>query len=335
VGEVGTGDLGYDIGDARVRHEIKGDLAHPVREVHGEDGAIVGNAIGRIFPGGELRRFATGAFDIGHVDEPPDDEIPVVDEAAYVGWGDGGHRVNVPAPLKLRKVRTIGLAIVTDMVSEHAYVTPSSPLIPRYRGLLHLRALVALAPVLVVLLLLGSTARDRIAALFFVGGLVTMFGVSAAYHRGSWSPSTKHLLQRFDHSTIFAAIGGTYTAFTVLALRGVAAVVLLAIVWGGTAVGIALQWRKQPPSRALSAAIYAIVGWAALPFIVTLHQQLSTTAFAGLVLGGLAYTAGAVVYATKRPNPSPSVFGFHEVFHACTIVGATLHFIAVALTINA
>ena len=205
--------------------------------------------------------------------------------------------------------------------------------VPRLRGALHAGALVALVPMAITLFALAETGGHRVGVAFFVAGLTAMFGVSAMYHRGHWSPPRKALLQRLDHSTIFLAISGTYTAIALLALRGWERPTLLAVVWGGTVVGTILQWLPTPPSRALSAAVYAIVGWAALLVLPQLFDGLGPLAFAFVVAGGVSYTIGAVVYATKWPNPFPATYGFHEVFHTCTVIGAAFHFAAILLTL--
>ncbi len=195
-------------------------------------------------------------------------------------------------------------------------------------------ALLMLIPMAVALAVWARTGRDRLGGALYIFGLAAMFGTSALYHRGHWSSPTKARLQRLDHSTIFLAISGTYSAVALLVLRGWRFALLLSIVWGGTAIGTALQWLPKPPSRALTTVIYAVVGWAALPVLPTLYRGLSAPAFWLIVGGGVAYTVGATVYAMKRPNPWPTTFGFHEVFHAFTLLGAGCHFVAIALTIT-
>ena len=211
---------------------------------------------------------------------------------------------------------------------------PTAAPVPRLRGALHAAALVALVPAAITLFALTSNGREVAAVAFFVFGLAAMFGVSALYHRGRWTPERKAILQRLDHSTIFLAISGTYTAMALLVLDGWERPTLLAIVWGGTLIGTVLQWLPRPPSRVVSAAIYAIVGWSAVLVLPQMLDGLGGVAFGFVVAGGLAYTAGAVAYATKRPNPFPATYGFHEVFHTCTIVGAGCHFVAILLTLR-
>jgi hemolysin III len=137
-------------------------------------------------------------------------------------------------------------------------------------------------------------------------------------------------MRRADHSTIFIAIAGSYTAVAGIALTGWARTALLGVVWAGALVGIALRqlWLDAPTW--VIALPYVVVGWAAVIVLPQLYRALGGAGFALLVAGGLAYSAGAVVYALKRPDPAPQVFGYHEVFHACTIVGATLHLVLIA-----
>jgi hemolysin III len=207
----------------------------------------------------------------------------------------------------------------------------AAPDIPRLRGVFHMYAFLGLIPVSLVLIVRATSGRERLAGVCFVVGLGAMFGTSALYHRGNWSTLNKSRWQRLDHSTIFFAISGTYSAVALLALNGWSFGLLLAVVWTGTLVGVLLQWRKTRPSRVISTVVYAIVGWSAVPLLPRLYVELSPAAFWLVAIGGFAYTVGAVVYATRRPDPSPSLFGFHEVFHALTVVGAGCHFIAIAI----
>jgi hemolysin III len=138
---------------------------------------------------------------------------------------------------------------------------------------------------------------------------------------------------RIDHSTIFAAIAGTYTPVAVLGLDGWARAAVLAVVWGGTAVGVTPQWTPLVLPRWLFTAIYAVVGWAALIAMPQLYDALGWLGLGLLVGGGVAYTLGAVAYATKWPDPWPRVFGFHEVFHLWTVVGAGLHLAAIGFVV--
>ena len=181
----------------------------------------------------------------------------------------------------------------------------------------------------IVLFRYTTTAQQRVVILIYACGMMAMFGGSALYHRGRWTASMKRTMQRVDHSTIFCAIAGTYTPVAVLVLTGGLRIAMLVTVWVGAFVGVVLQWLSKPPSRILSAIVYLIVGWAALMALPQLLDGLGRITFALVVLGGLAYTVGSVVYATKRPDPVPRSFGYHEVFHLFTLIGAGLHYASI------
>jgi hemolysin III len=136
-------------------------------------------------------------------------------------------------------------------------------------------------------------------------------------------------MRRADHATIFIAIAGTNTAVAGLALRGWAQVLILSLVWGGAAIGITVRQMWLDAPKWAVAIPYVVVGWCALVVLPQLLHALGGAGLALLVAGGASYTLGALVYALKKPNPVPGVFGYHEVFHACTVVGATLHFVVV------
>jgi len=179
----------------------------------------------------------------------------------------------------------------------------------------------------------APTAGARAAVVIYVVGLCSMLGVSALYHRLRWKPHALQVMRRLDHSTIFLAIAGTYTPIAALVLNGWQRPVVLGIVWGGTVIGMAIQWLPIPVPRSAFTAVYAIVGWSAMIAFPQLHQGLGLTGFSLLLGGGVAYTLGAVVYALKRPDPWPQVFGYHEVFHALTVVGAGLHMATIGLVV--
>lgn len=215
--------------------------------------------------------------------------------------------------------------------SEDAYPPMLKPLL---RGWSHVVALVVLLVLGSVLILKAAdTTRGPGLMLIYVAGTAAMFGVSAAYHRLRWAPAARVRMSRLDHSTIFLAIAGAYTPVAVIGLPGVHRDIVLIISWIGAVVGIALQWLPFHLPRWLFAAVYVIVGWAAMFAFPQLYDGLGAAGFFLILGGGLAYTAGAVVYAIKRPDPWPLVFGFHEVFHLLTIVGAGLHFGAIAFVV--
>ena len=196
---------------------------------------------------------------------------------------------------------------------------------PLLRGWLHV---VAFAGWLVggpFLIAAGPDAGTTAALAVYVAGMLVMFGTSAAFHRLRWSARAWRRMRRADHSAIFVGIAGTTTAVAALALTGWAQVLVLALAWGGAAAGIALRQMWLDAPQWVVAIPYVVVGWAP-PVVVApeLVHELGWAGFALMIAGGSAYTAGALVYAAKRPNPWPRVFGFHEVFHACTLVGSLL-----------
>ena len=165
--------------------------------------------------------------------------------------------------------------------------------------------------------------------LLYVIGTVTMFGVSALYHRGRWSPRGRALMQRFDRTAIFLAIAGGYTPVVVLCLEGWWQWGILAAVWFGSAVGVLLHWIPRVP-RAYRGASYILVSWSAIIALPSLWDGLGRVGFALILGGGVCYTLGAIALATRWPDPWPKVFGFHEVFHAFTVVAAGLQYAAIA-----
>ncbi len=186
-------------------------------------------------------------------------------------------------------------------------------------------ALVASAP----------TEAGRAASAVFALTATLLFGVSALLHRGSWSPRVEDALRRFDHANIYLIIAGTYTPFAVLALPHDQGRTLLLIVWSGAIAGVILRvfWTTAP--RWLTTSLYVLVGWIAVFFLPGLIDGAGIAAVMLIIIGGLLYTIGAVVYATKRPDLSPEWFGFHEVFHAFTIAAFIAHYVAVWIVVHA
>jgi hemolysin III len=212
-----------------------------------------------------------------------------------------------------------------------AHLAPAKPLL---RGVSHeVAAGLALAGG-VVLAVLAPGPRARAAAIVYGLSLVTLFAVSALYHRPTWPPRARMWMRRLDHSAIFLLIAGTYTPFCLLLAEG-RGLPLLAVVWTGALLGVvqSVAWPKAP--KPLVAALAVLLGWAILPMLPTLGRTLGVGALAMLAAGGALYTVGAVVYATGRPDPSPRVFGYHEVFHALVIAAACLHYAVVAGAVRA
>lgn len=201
---------------------------------------------------------------------------------------------------------------------------------PLLRGWSHLGGLVGMVIAGPILITRAPDAGAEVVLSVYVLSVVALFGVSAAFHLVHWKPAGRRRMRRADHSTIFLAIAGSYTAVAGLALTGWSRVLVLCLVWIGAVVGITLRqvWLDAP--KWAVAVPYVVVGWAALAVLPQLLHALGGTGFALLVAGGACYTAGAIVYALRRPDPAPAVFGYHEVFHAFTIAGAVLHFVVIA-----
>lgn len=201
---------------------------------------------------------------------------------------------------------------------------------PRLRGVLHAYAFWLALVGAAVLVALAPTGRALLAALVYGIGLCALFAVSATYHRWRFDPRFKPLLRRLDHATIFVFIAGSYTPVALLVLHGKLATVVLAGVWGGALAGVvfSVAWIDAP--RWLQAATYVAIGWAALAAGPQLVDGIGVAGAALFAAGGLLYSIGAVTYATKRPDPWPQTFGFHEVFHALVVAAAIVHFLAIA-----
>jgi hemolysin III len=201
---------------------------------------------------------------------------------------------------------------------------------PRLRGVLHLWAFYVAVVAASALVVAVGGATARAAAAVYGAGLCALFGGSALYHRWRWNARWRPLLRRVDHSTIFVFIAASYTPPALLVLEGSLRWIVLAVVWAGALVGVAFSvaWIGAP--RALVAACYLALGWVAVIAAPQLIDRLSAAPLTLLAAGGLLYTAGAIVYAARRPDPWPRVFGFHEVFHACVVAAAAAHFAAMA-----
>jgi hemolysin III len=184
-----------------------------------------------------------------------------------------------------------------------------------------------------VLIVLAPTGPAAAAAAVYAATSILLFTTSALYHLGQWSPVVKKVLRRVDHANVFLFIAGTYTPFGVLALRGKTRSVVLSAVWSAALLGAAFQvlWPGVP--RWWSVALYIALGWTAALVVPQLIRGAGVAAFTLIAAGGAVYTGGAVVYALRRPNPSPRWFGFHEIFHLCTIIAFGCQYIAASLVI--
>ncbi|WP_370651465.1 hemolysin III family protein [Frankia sp. Cj3] len=204
------------------------------------------------------------------------------------------------------------------------------------RGWLHAGAFPVSVALGVIAVALAGTFRARLAVGIYALSIALLFGTSALYHRKMWATSrARSLMKRLDHSMIFIFIAGTYTPLTLLSLPPKTARTILTIVWSGAAVGIGLRmlWLHSP--RFLMVPLYIALGWVAVFVIPQLLHTAGVTALVLIIVGGVLYSIGAFVYAAQRPNPAPGTFGYHEVFHAFTIVAAACHYIAVIFAIYA
>ncbi|HYT75333.1 MAG TPA: hemolysin III family protein [Vicinamibacterales bacterium] len=204
---------------------------------------------------------------------------------------------------------------------------------PRLRGVLHQVGFV-IAVALAPLLILGADGgRARFAAAVFAGSVAACFGASALYHRVTWKPRARLWMRRLDHAGVYVLIAGTYTPVSLLVLRGAWRPVVLTIIWAGATAAIVLKFVWVAAPKWLAAAIGIALGWVAVIVLPQLIGRVNLAAVILLIAGGLAYTAGAVVYVRRRPDPAPAVFGYHELFHALTIVGVACQYVAIAFFI--
>ena len=202
---------------------------------------------------------------------------------------------------------------------------------PKLRGWLHAATAPLTLAAGVVLIVLSPDAATRTGSAIFAASALVLFTVSAVYHRGTWSPKVWGFLRRFDHANIFLLIAGSYTPFTLLLLEGRDRTVLLTVVWVGAALGILFRifWAGAP--RWLYTPIYIGLGWAAIFYFGDFVENAGVAVLTLMIVGGGLYTLGGLVYGLKRPDPSPTWFGFHEVFHSLTIAAFVTHYVGISI----
>ncbi|MFZ9751032.1 MAG: PAQR family membrane homeostasis protein TrhA [Candidatus Nanopelagicales bacterium] len=204
---------------------------------------------------------------------------------------------------------------------------------PLLRGWLHLGT----APVALIagaaLVILAPTLQARFTIAIFTLSAVALFSISATYHTINWTPNVKRILRRLDHANIFLIIAGTYTPLTVIWLETSTAQILLSLVWGGSILGLLFRvfWLTAP--RWLYVPIYIALGWAALLYLPDFYASAGAVIVGLILAGGILYSAGAIIYAIKKPNLSVKYFGFHELFHSFTIAAFFCHYAAIAITV--
>ncbi|MFI6905832.1 hemolysin III family protein [Nonomuraea sp. NPDC050394] len=204
---------------------------------------------------------------------------------------------------------------------------------PRLRGWLHTGALPVTLVAGFALVALGPTLQARLASAIYAVTSGLLFGISATYHRGTLGPRLAEVLRRFDHANIYLIIAGTYTPFALLALSGAARIAVVSVIWGGALMGVLFRvfWMGAP--RWLYTVLYLALGWAAIFVMPQLLEGAGIAAVVLVAVGGVFYSAGAIVYGLRRPDPAPAWFGFHEVFHAFTIAAYLVQYIAVSIVV--
>lgn len=198
---------------------------------------------------------------------------------------------------------------------------------PRLRGVSHMWASIVCVPLGAATVVAAATTRARLAIAVYVLSLTALFAVSGVYHRVNWrSVSARLWMRRLDHSMIFVLIAGSYTPFAMLTLHGPLAMAILITVWAAAAGGVVLNlvWPRAP--RWMAVGVYLAQGWVVVAAVPQLARALGATGLTMLLAAGLLYSTGAVVYALKRPDPIPAVFGYHEVFHGLVIAAAAIQY---------
>jgi hemolysin III len=204
---------------------------------------------------------------------------------------------------------------------------------PLLRGVSHAVAAVAMLAIGPLVVLRAHGIRATVLTAVYVATVEAMLTVSALFHRVTWSPSARRRMRRLDHSMIFLAIAGSYTATAGLMLPGGDSVAVISIVWGGAVGGVVLRLAWLDAPKWAVALPYLVLGWLALAFLPEMMHAMGGEGLGLVVLGGLFYTVGALVYARKRPDPWPRTFGYHEIFHALVLCGAATHLCVVAFLV--
>jgi len=205
---------------------------------------------------------------------------------------------------------------------------------PLWRGWLHVVGVTLVVGLSPLLFARCATWAQVVWVACYVVGVATMMGTSALFHRIRWNPAQRRAWRRADHSAIFFAISGSYLAIAGLTMHGTIRLVLLVTIGSGAVIGIAIrQWALDTP-KWVNTLPYLVVGWAAVAVLPQIARGGGTSVVTLVIVGGLVYSLGAVIYGTKRPRLIPRVFGYHELFHACTLVGAGLHFAALYVALR-
>ncbi len=220
-------------------------------------------------------------------------------------------------------------AVYRGGVAVSPLVLPAPPR-PLLRGVLHQVAFPVSLVVGALLIVGADGAGGHTAAAVFACSVAVCFGASALYHRVTWTPHVRLWMRRIDHTGVLFLIAGTYTPVCLLVLDGTWRIVVLAIVWAGALAGAALKFAWVEAPNWVAVLVGLALGWVGVVVLPQLVTRLDPAALALLAVGGLAYTAGAIIYARRRPDPVPDVFGYHEVFHALTLVAVACQYVAIA-----
>jgi hemolysin III len=212
-------------------------------------------------------------------------------------------------------------------------IESNTPVKPRLRGVWHTYGFFVSLIAGAALISSAPPGRGLVSALVYASSVSALLGTSALYHRITWRPKARRRMRRLDHAMIFVLIAGSYTPIVLLAMSGTLAVVVFCVAWGGALAGVAVEcfWVGHP--RSVSAVIGSALGWTSLVMVGQLRSTVGWLAVAGFIFGGVLYTVGATIYARKRPDPIPGVFGYHEVFHALVLAAATIHYAVIAFMV--
>ena len=213
--------------------------------------------------------------------------------------------------------------------------SPQSESVPTWRGRLHQIAFFVAIPAGLALIAVARGTSAHVVATVYALSLVGLYGTSAAYHRLARSPGARLWMKRLDHSMIFVLIAGTVTPVAALVLSPPWSIVLLVVVWGGAALGISLKMLVVDGFRVVTGTLYIVLGWVVVLTLPQLVRGLSVASLVLVVAGGILYTAGALVLLRRRPDPSPTTFGYHEVWHSMVVAGSACHYVAVLLIVLA
>ena len=204
---------------------------------------------------------------------------------------------------------------------------------PLLRGWLHLLCFFLAVPAGALLVAAAGSTRAKVGSAVYALGLAAVFGVSAAYHRGTWSPAARSRMKRLDHGTIFVMIAGSFTPLGLVVLDGATGTVMLVAAWTGAAIGLAMAFVgvAEKPVGTLS---YIAFGWLFVLALPELARHLTGTQIALLAAGGLVYTVGAIAFFSHWPNPFPRVFGYHEIWHLMVVTAVVCHYLTISSVVR-